>query len=311
MGIILITFKLPIKMKLKIYLYTLGLLALASCKKIDVAQPDFNVSTTKTTFKVGEPVVFSFSGNPDVLSVYRGIAGESYDFRQRVSAQGVPHLNFTSYLLTPGQVNTLRLMASTNFSGKFDAAGVAAATWTDITSRAILSTGADNTASGNIDLSDFKVSGKPVYLAFKYAGYNHPTLKQPNWAIRTFNVNNVLPEGRTSAISVIAQTGWVAVDVKNPSVVWGVPATGQVAINGTATDATTDDNEDWVISRPYDLSAVSADVGLGLKNASTVLKSYSYTYTAAGTYTVTFIAANASVDAQKAIIKQITLTIEP
>jgi hypothetical protein len=298
-------------MKLKIYLYSLCLLALASCKKLDVAQPEFDVTTNKTTFKVGEPVLFSFTGNPDILSVYRGIPGENYDFRQRVTVQGIPQLNFTSYLLTPGQVNTLRLMASTDFTGKYDAAGIAAATWTDITSRATLSTGADNTASGNIDLSDLKASGKPVYLAFKYVGYNHPTLKQPNWAIRTFNVNNILPEGRISPISVIAQTGWVAVDVKNPSVVWGVPATGQVAINGTATDATPDDNEDWVISRPYDLSAVSADVGLGLKNATTVLGNYSYTYTAAGTYTVTFIASNASVDDQKTIVKQITLTIEP
>jgi hypothetical protein len=297
-------------MKSNIYLLLLAVLALSSCKKMTTVEPEFDVITAKTTFKVGEPVVFNFTGNPDLLSVYRGIPGENYDFRQRVTADGTPQLNFTSYLLVPGQANSLRLMASGNFNGTYTPAGVAAATWTDITSRATLSTGADNTASGNIDLSDFK-NTKPIYFAFKYQAVNSPTLKQPNWAIRTFNVNNVLTDGRTAAISTIAQTGWVAVDVKNPSVVWGVPATGQVTISGTATDATPDDNEDWIITRPYDLTATSADVGLGLKNATTTLNSYSYTYTAAGTYTVTFIAANSTLDEQKTIVKQLKITIEP
>ena len=202
-------------------------------------------------------------------------------------------------------------MASTNFTGKYDAAGVAAASWTDITSRATLSTGTDNTASGTIDLSDFKSANQPLYLAFKYQGYFHPTLKQPSWFLRTFNVNNVLPEGRTSVIAAIGQVGWVGVDIKNPTVVWGVPTTGQITINGTGTDAINEDNEDWVISRPFNLSSVSTDTGLGLKTATTYLSNYTYAYTVPGTYTVTFIAANASRDESSQIIKQIKLTIEP
>ena len=297
-------------MKHKIYIGLMAVLALGSCKKLEVDAPDFNVTTDKTTYKVGENVIFKFTGNPDLISVYRGIAGENYDFRTRTVATGIPQLNFTTLIQNTGQTNTLRLMASTNFSGKYDPAGIAAATWTDITSRATLSTGTDNTASGTIDLSDFKTD-KPVYLAFKYLGYFHATLKQPSWFLRTFNVNNVLPEGRTSVIAAIGQVGWVGVDVKNPSVVWGVPATGQVTINGTATDAINADNEDWVISRAFNLSSVSADAGLGLKTATTVLNEYAYAFTAAGTYTVTFIATNASRDESSQVIRQVKLTIEP
>ena len=121
----------------------------------------------------------------------------------------------------------------------------------------------------------------------------------------------MLPEGRTSVTAAIARVGWVAVDVKNPTVVWGVPTTGQVTINGTIADSVNEDNEDWVISRPFNLSAVSADIGLGLKTATTVLSEYNYTYTAPGTYTVTFVAGNASKDELKNIVKQLTIIVEP
>jgi len=298
---------------MKTYIY-IGLLALASltgCKKLEVNEPKFDVSTTKTTYKVGEAINFAFTGNPDLITVYRGIAGENYDFRTRIEANGIPQLNFTTLIQNTGETNTLRLMASTDFTGKYDAAGIAAATWTDITSRAILSTGTDNTASGTIDLSDLKVAGKPLYLAYKYLGYAHATLKQPSWFIRTFNVNNVLPEGRTSVVAAIAQIGWVGVDIKNPSVIWAVPTTGQATINGTGTDAINVDNEDWLISRPLNLASASADIGTALKTATTVLTNYAYTYTAAGTYTITFIATNASKDESKQVVKQIKLTIEP
>ncbi|UKT64926.1 DUF5017 domain-containing protein [Pedobacter mucosus] len=297
----------------KIILYTslAAIICITGCKKLNVDEPEFDVSLSKTTYKVGEAVNFTFAGNPDLITVYRGIPGENYDFRNRIDANGIPQLNFTTLIQNPGELNTLRLKASTDFAGKYDATGIASATWTDITSRAILSTGTDNTASGTIDLSDLKVAGKPLYLAYTYSGYAHATLKQPSWFIRTFNVNNVLPDGRTSLISAIGQVGWIGVDVKNPTVVWAVPTTGQAAINGTDPAAINQDNEDWLISKPFNLNAVSADIGLGLKTSTTTLNSYNYVYTTAGSYTITFIAANASRDDKKEIVKQLTITIEP
>src|SRR5690242_9205360 len=101
-------------MKHRIYLGLIALIALAGCKKLSVDAPEFDVSIEKTTYKVGEEVNFRFSGNPDLISVYRGIAGENYDFRNRITAEGLPQLNFTTLVQNTGETNTLRLMGSTN-----------------------------------------------------------------------------------------------------------------------------------------------------------------------------------------------------
>jgi len=298
-------------MKKNILIACLAALSFTACKKIKVEAPSFDVTTAKTTYKVGDTVLFNFIGNPDLITVYQGVPGADYTNRTRTTADGTPNFNFTSYIQNAGEANTLRVMISTNFNGNYDAAGIAAATWTDITSSATLSTGTDNTASGTIDLTPYKVAGKSTYIAYKYVGYNHATLKQPTWTIRTFNVNNVLANGLVSVVSAVAQIGWKAVDIKNPTVFWSTPATGQASINGTVLGSTADDNEDWIISRPLNLSAVTPDAGLGLKNGSTYLPNYSYKYTTAGTYTATFIARNTSVDESAEVVKQIQLTIAP
>lgn len=60
----------------------------------------------------------------------------------------------------------MKVMISSNFAGTYTAAGIAAATWTDITSQFELSTGGYNwNASGEYALSSY--SGK-VYIAFVY-----------------------------------------------------------------------------------------------------------------------------------------------
>lgn len=60
----------------------------------------------------------------------------------------------------------IKVMISSNFNGTFTAAGIAGATWTDITSQFEFSTGSYNwKASGDYDLSAY--TGK-VYIAFVY-----------------------------------------------------------------------------------------------------------------------------------------------
>lgn len=290
----------------------IALLAFSACQKMAVDAPAFDATVQKATVKVGDTVRFALAGNPDFITFYSGEPGFNYEFRNRTSEAGTPQLTFTSFQQNTGQTGTLRLLASTDFNGKADAAGVTAAAWTDITSRATLSTGSDNTASGTVNLSDFLAADKPLYLAFRYTGYFHATLKQPTWTVRTFNVNNVLADGSASPVTVAGETGWLAVDVKNPSVVWSVPTSGQVSINGTGTASVNTDNEDWVISKPLDLKKVVPNVGISIKtlNASR-LTAYTYIFRKPGTFRATFRAFNNNIEAQKEVVKTVELTVTP
>lgn len=53
------------------------------------------------------------------------------------------------------------------------------------------------------------------------------------------------------------------------------------------------------------------DVGTPLKDMTTRMDSYDYVYTEAGSYTVTFVAANTTVYGSKTIVKQLDITITP
>jgi len=162
-------------MKVKIYYMLLGMLILASCSKsIEVGDtPDFGVTTESTSFKAGEEIKFTFTGdNVHNISFYSGETRKDYDFRNgrvvNVSDSGAI-MAFQSSVQTGTQTNQITVLASTDFNGDYSTlAGVKAATWTDITSRVILGTNATFKASGNVDITDIMIKGQPVYFAFKY-----------------------------------------------------------------------------------------------------------------------------------------------
>ena len=56
---------------------------MTSCDKklVVLDTPDFNVTTTTSTFKVGQEVLFNFTGNAHVISFYSGETLKDYDFK--------------------------------------------------------------------------------------------------------------------------------------------------------------------------------------------------------------------------------------
>lgn len=285
-------------------------IALFSCTKLKVDEPAFEVSVEKTTIQKGEEIVFHFTGNPDNIVFYSGEPGANYSQRNRSYGDGIPQLNFTSYLQNAGETNTLQLLISTDYTG--DSANIASANWIDITSRAILSTGTDKTASGTIDLSEFGSLNKPVYFAFRYLGYKDASKKQPTWTIRTFNVENLFADGYASPNALITQLGWRAFNIKNTTAGWAIASDGAtLSINGTGSGSVNEDNDDWVISRAVDLKKAKPDLGVPIRSLNTVpLLSYPFTYDSSGTYKATFLAFNKTIDEEKAVVREVTITVE-
>ncbi|MEO9021425.1 MAG: DUF5017 domain-containing protein [Ginsengibacter sp.] len=283
-----------------------ALVAFASCsKKLSIDPLSFAVTTSSTTYHVGDTVHFNFTGNPDFISFYSGEDGNDYANHDRTTADGAPQLQFTSYAQYGTQQNTLQLMVSNDFSGTYDAANISKASWTDVTDRATLSTGADNTPSGIIDLSDILAQKKPVFIAFKYTGTSGST--QKTWTLKNLTLNLLKTNNKILPVTDMASAGWKQVSLANSAAVWSISAS-QLRIAGG--NATADDNEDWVISKLLYLNNVAPDVSIPIKNITQNVNSFDYVFSDPGTYKVVFLAANATADEQQSTTKEIDLTIQ-
>ena len=285
-------------------------IATAACNKTTVSAPDFSVTAEATTIALSDTAKFAFTGNPGYITFYSGEPGHRYEYRDRTTADGKPLLQFTSYMQTGAQTNTLQLEMSTDFSGSYDSASIYNAHWTDITSRAILSTGTDNTKSGVLDLSDFLNGGKGVYFAFKFTGAAGSA--QRTWTIKNFALNNVLTAD-SSVYPVLSlpmiDSAWKAVNLKNPAVVWSFNTT-QLQVKGTTTTSSLA-TENWLISKALFMNRVTEDIGVQLKNMTTRLSAYTYNYTTPGTYTATFAVSNTTKYDSKSDAKSVSMTVTP
>lgn len=293
------------------YILILAVMAVG-CQSKDVPDPAFTVTGKSATYTLGDTTLFYLSGNPYNITFYAGDSSHQYEYRNRTSAVGKPLLQFTSYQQTGSQNNSLQLLISKNFTGEYDSAGVYSpnASWVDITDRAVLSTGTNNTASGVIDLSDFVNDGQPVYIAFKYTGQKNSSA-QRTWTIPTFTVTNLLEDGNTRmpVAAALSDAAFAVVTLKNPAVKWTVAATS-LKITGGA--ANSEEAEGWVITKGLILNRAVPDVGVSVKNiASNIVTSYYNIYKAPGTYKAVFEAANTTVYDSKSAYREITITITP
>lgn len=287
---------------------TLAIVA-SACDKLDVKKVDFEVATDKVQYKVGDSVNFVFSGNPDNITFYSGEPGFRYAFKDRTIATGKPQLTFTSYGMPRGtQQNTLFLYASTDFNGTVDNANISAATWTDITSRANLTPNIDNNPSGVIDLSDVVLTGKPLYLAFKFVGYGGSA--QRTWIIKSFNVKNILENEPESVITDITKAGWLFTSFSG-DLKWQVPNGSALIqfVGPQGSPANAVPNEDWIVTKPLYVDRVTPDRGIPLKNMMRRMDGYSYIFQEPGTYDITFVASNVNVKESDSVVRHLSIEV--
>jgi hypothetical protein len=301
----------------------------SSClkQKEEPKTPEFEVSTTKASYKLGESTIFNFTGNPDYITFYSGEQGANYVNKDRYTATGIPKLQFTSARNAGAQANSLKVMVSSNFAGlgadsATTAANINAATWTDITAKATLATTATAVASGAIDLSEFLAGDKPIYIAFKYNATTGSI--QNKWTITGLTVTNTLPDATVYTIANLSAAaitnysvatlfspGWVPYKYIGPYN-WVVTAGSSLVITGAATAAAaTTSSETWTFTGPVTLNRVTNDVGTAIKESSLRINTSNYTFKSAGTFNVNFVATNANVFGRQEVVKQVQVTITP
>jgi hypothetical protein len=305
-------------MKLLKYVFALFILpGMISCKKQAPEDPTFDVQTAQQEYKVGDSVLFSISGYADNISFYSGEAGKEYRYKDRIeSTDSKLNLNISTQVLYGAQNNNLHLMYSTDFCNLYTPDGIKAATWTDITNRFTLSTAAAGAvgavaSTGDIDISDLPVSGKPIYFAWKYT--NEASVSAAvgarTWRIPVFNLSNKTPSGSLASIASVTTAGWLAVDVENPVNKWTIQSTTPFLFFTPA--STLLPSEDWAITRALFPNAVTPDVGTGIKDYLKKMNNYKYAYKSPGTYTITFVAKNVNNKGLKEVVKELTINIKP
>jgi hypothetical protein len=231
----------------------------------------------------------------------------------------------------PGK-DTLQLLVSTNLKD-YDAAGIAAASWTDITNRNSkwpTALSATFKTSDSVDLSEFNQAAQ-VNVAFRFTGKKIDMTQQRKWQIQNLTLTNRLADGTSTPLfNSFANTGWVECDVKNNKRAWNVGQWNLSASNSVnnssgvairtaypitfdpGIDSAVDDNEDWLLTSAVDLKTVKPDAGAVIKTSTALrLTSYSYIFKTPGIYNVTFWAVNARARGSAGVARQVQITVTP
>jgi hypothetical protein len=286
-------------------------LSVASCTKWnEVGSPDdFQVSTDQLVYAAGDTIKFQFSGNADNIVFWSGMPGQQYEYRDRTFVTGnTISLNFKSYSqFGVADKTNIRLLVSTDFTGVYDSANIKSATWQDISGRAVWSTGADQTPSGDIDLTDFASANKDMAIAFRYVtSVVADATVQNRWVFRSFDLKSTSTGGGVTALATVANAGWKSWSFLDPATTWTISAT-QLVSNRSSTAL----NDDWIITKLYNPNKIAPDRGIAIKNIATAQTDYEAVYTDPGTYKVTVVATNANSGGQATVIRELELTITP
>lgn len=319
-------------MRKYIFLPTVAMacLLLACNKQLSNAESDFGVSVNATTVNLGDTNRFSFTGNPDVITFYSGEVGSRYEYRNRDTANGTPLLRFRTIRANGSQMGSLSLMVSDNFEGVLvsdtpaTVNRIAAATWKDITSRATLSSGGTTAvASGNIDLSDFSATGKPVYIGFKYQGFAGAA--QSKWTVDSFAVRNVLNDGTSYIIANMnaSNTAYTNYGVSGFSpgfaafrslnnYYWVVTNGTSLVITGATSAGTAAPAEAWAIIGPINLKEVTPDIGKPVKMVIDKIEDleWIYRYTTPGSYNAVFSGGRISLKESEYTARSFQITVK-
>jgi hypothetical protein len=302
-------------------------LIVSACKKEEIKEPEFEVTTESKTYAVNEDVRFDFKGDPDLISFYSGEVLHDYDFAEgRLVKGGVLKMSFQSNVQFGAQANQLSVLASTDFNGKYNfAEGINLATWTDITSQFSYGNSATFRASGEVDISNLRVENKPLFIAFKYNVKNQAATSAGGFGVgRTWRIQNLLITSETSLgilpLGDVVTSGFQLVDLKPALAPMRSTMTSTYlnlvahAVSGASAHLTTVETENWAISKPLEVGDV--DLGpdrpvpiKGVENAD--VASYTHVYTKPGTYKVYFIASNADVYGSSRVVKELEIIITP
>ena len=293
-------------------IFAVSALAAVSCAKYEAPDPSITVTTDKTEYRAGEPVTFTFEGDPDNIVFYSGEYGHNYEDRHNYGRVGTLYFDFTSYSRYGTYIPGLEALVSTDFNGVYDLENVNKATWHELPAALPGDINIDNFPSGVMNINEFleekNGSVDPdanIYIAFHYKDYQDETRSsQSEWIIRSATLNIVSPDGEESLLADMSTFKWneipTDIDVTSARIRFfdidkTVPST----------------SDDWTVSPAFSIGGIPADTGVPVKGIDTDISSYTYTYTEPGTYTAVFETSSIWYTGGSTSTASVTVTVLP
>ena len=293
-------------MKIK-YIFLIAVLAgiFTACQdaleqplKFDVTvEPAAGVSITDSviTAAKGTTVKFNFAGEPDFISfAYERFVPTNATLSFSTQAAWGTHIE-----------NTLNVYISESFQGLLlndfgkDSTAISTHSWIDVTATSNLPTVANTKQKAEISVNDYR--GKTLTIAFRYKT-DFVADWQPTWIVSDLLIDNTLTTDNSKVSTYLAATmGFSPFDMLNKTAaynseslagVWYINNPAAMEIKRTARDNAL--NHDWLISKPIEipLGQTENSAVASIKNISSRVENYSYTFSKVGEYIVKFNAAN-------------------
>jgi hypothetical protein len=303
----------------------LGILLFASCEDELDKNVEFKAEVRSSEYitidaggviyaPAGTNIDFDFSGDPDFIS-----------FSYNLFKQTTPTLKFTSVLSWNNDTNnTLQLYISGSFAGlnktdaRADSIAIAAHQWVNISPQCAFPATRNGSANSVVLLEEYR--GRTIVLAFRYKTVNN-TGMQPMWTINNLLVSNTfVGSGEETSVVEAATMGLTPFDMFNltdpyqmttsAGGIWDISTPASLKIRQT--QAKRDLNEDWLLSKPFEISSGVVVKGLGtpVKDISNNVNSFSHTFKERGEYTVTFTATNYNFKHHSEVQKTFRMVIE-
>ena len=212
------------------------------------------------------------------------------------------------------------MLLSTDFNGNYkDIGAIQKATWQDVTSHFTLAGSNNETESGTLNLDDFVIPGKPLYIAFRYLCF--PIASEsgaPSWRINRLLLNAKTKEGdmKVADISTTAYTaGFNIVDFGKGTNMESISIVSASLVRLQGKDGPTEQgNEVWAISKGIDTGVLPLlpDVAVPVKGvADADIKQYVHTYMTPGRYTAVFVGSNVTAGHRSEVVKSVEIEVLP
>lgn len=281
-------------------------LALVSCS-VEAPDAKLGVHVVSASCKAGEPVVFKLSGDPDNIVFYSGEPGHEYNLRDRQYADNNLMLDFVSYTDQSTSIHpNFQVLVSHDFDGVYEPEHVSSATWTDITHEFELpSVIKQNTPSGAVNLRNYAGENKDglVYIAFRY--YDLDGVASRNrWVVRSLNLVKISPEGSESAVANIKTAGLQNVIISGTGK-WTLPGSQLLA----AGKLDSNDKDMWAVSSGFNVYKAEPSTGVVLKNLTTEMSEFQYTYETPGEYEAVFSSSSVWYNSENSSVTSVRVKV--